>query len=115
MDKVTQQSAANAEEVAASVEELRGQASALQNAVLDIGRVVQGDGADMPASGAGRQEAVARPKARRPALSAPSGRVRHVPPRPAGRDDVAGKAAASRQAAEDIFPLGDDGDSMKDF
>jgi methyl-accepting chemotaxis protein len=103
MDKVTQQSAANAEEVAASVEELRGQAGLLQNVVLELEQVVEGAGASSVSAPPVRRD---RPdssrKAQRPALSAPSGRVRSAGARPGA------KGGASRPSPEDVFPMEDD-------
>lgn len=96
MDKVTQASASNAEETAAAAEELSAQAVAMQEAVSELRRLVQGgeaatkSSAAAPAKPAQRRTSskVIAPTLRRPSLS-PAPRVQddlHFADMPNGRN-----------------------------
>ncbi|HEY3489890.1 MAG TPA: methyl-accepting chemotaxis protein [Candidatus Deferrimicrobiaceae bacterium] len=92
LDRVTQQSAAGAEEVAASAEALGGQATSVKAVVRSLEGIVAGDG-DPGANGfrSGRPPAEAGASPRRLVAASPSGRVR----------------AVSRSAAEKEIPFED--------
>ncbi|HEY3489459.1 MAG TPA: methyl-accepting chemotaxis protein [Candidatus Deferrimicrobiaceae bacterium] len=108
MDKVTQQTAANAEEIASSTEELSAQSIAMQDIVRQIRDLVRGGEAGSPPPAAPR--ATARRTSSRPAaLSSPSGRV--AANRTAPRKPVA--KAPAKNNPEDVFPL--ENDDMNGF
>jgi methyl-accepting chemotaxis protein len=105
MDKVTQQTAANAEESAAAAEELNAQAEQMKSYVNDLVRVVSGGSqySDAPAGyGTARKAA---PKTSRKALPLPA---KKSAGRPAG-----GKGSGKAARPEQLIPL-EDGD-FKDF
>jgi methyl-accepting chemotaxis protein len=107
MDKVTQQTAANAEEIASSTEELSAQSIAMQDVVRQIRDLVRGagDGGHQAAAAprAAKRPAATRRGTPRAALSAPSGSVtarKSAPNRSQSRP-------ASKGSAEDVFPMED--------
>jgi hypothetical protein len=99
MDKVTQQNAANAEEIASSTEELSAQAASMDESVAGIHRLVNGGAA--PATVEPRRLQV--PQAGRRALAAAASGAR-----PAGRvaRPVVRLATAS-PSPDDVFPMGE--------
>jgi methyl-accepting chemotaxis protein len=110
MDKVTQQTAGNAEEIASATEELSAQAVAMQGVVQQIRDLVRGgNGAAPVRSVAPPPRSMKRAGGRPAALSAPSGRVAST-----GKAHARSAAkSSSNNNPEDVFPL--ENDDMTSF
>jgi methyl-accepting chemotaxis protein len=111
LDQATQANAASAEELAASAEELSGQTEELNGMIIDLRKVVGGQGASGSQPGAYRQDAPRRSPAK-PGGSRPSNNNRRTQlKRPAGAegDDAAEEEAVDETGSEseEAIPFND--------
>ncbi len=104
MDKVTQQTAANAEESASAAEEMNSQAQQMRMFVEELAAVV---GVNMEEAGSSRRGSISAVAVGKPALPLPTERKKQIHGKQGGN---------TKQKPGDVIPFGqDEKESFKDF